>query len=252
MGWVNGPWLGFDTETTGVSPQDDRIVTAALVLRDATGMRQRTWLIDPGVPIPQAAADVHGVTTELARERGQAPAQALEELATELAHFLAQGVPVVAFNASFDLTILEHELVRHGLPGLVQRLGRAVVPVIDPLVLDRAVDPYRKGKRRLGDLCDHYEVITDADLHTAEVDVIATLGVLEALAIRYPQVGEMALADLHAWQQGEHARWAEGFNAWRASRGLPGPGADPSWPLGVGVDAPAAQPAASAVAPDPH
>src|SRR5690625_1289000 len=147
MSWANGPWLGFDTETTGVNPREDRIVTAALVLRDRSGMRQRTWLVDPGVPIPQSAADVHGITTDVARAMGEPPAQALEELATEIAHFLRQGVPLVVYNACFDLTLMEYELHRHGLPLLSQRLGRDIAPVIDPLVLDRAVDPYRRGDR---------------------------------------------------------------------------------------------------------
>ena len=31
--WFNGPLLGFDTETTGVDPRHDRLVTAALVFR---------------------------------------------------------------------------------------------------------------------------------------------------------------------------------------------------------------------------
>lgn len=241
MSWANGPWLGFDTETTGVNPREDRIVTAALVLRDRSGMRQRTWLVDPGVPIPQNAADVHGITTDVARAMGEPPAQALEELATEIAHFLRQGVPLVVYNACFDLTLMEYELHRHGLPLLSQRLGRDIAPVIDPLVLDRAVDPYRRGKRRLGDLCDRYEVITDAELHTAEVDVAATLGVLDGVLTHFPHLRDKPLAQLHAWQQREHARWATDFNAWRASRDLPGPGADPQWPLGAVVVDPVAE-----------
>ena len=31
--WIDQPWLGFDTETTGTNPLSDRLVTAALVLR---------------------------------------------------------------------------------------------------------------------------------------------------------------------------------------------------------------------------
>lgn len=33
MTWTDGPLLGFDTETTGVDVDHDRIVTAALVRR---------------------------------------------------------------------------------------------------------------------------------------------------------------------------------------------------------------------------
>ena len=37
----------------------------------------------------------------------------------------------------------------------------------------------------------------------------------------------MALRD---WQVGAHHRWAEDFNQWRTSKGLPGPGAETLWP----------------------
>ncbi|NUQ88686.1 MAG: 3'-5' exonuclease, partial [Glycomyces artemisiae] len=56
--WFEGPLLGFDTETTGVSVEQDRIVQAALV----TGTGSTTWLIDPGVTIPPGATRVHGIT----------------------------------------------------------------------------------------------------------------------------------------------------------------------------------------------
>ncbi len=227
--WARGPFLGFDTETTGVDARRDRIVTAALVLRDARGTRQRTWLIDPGVEIPVAASEIHGVTTAHARAEGAHPRTALDELATELAWAIGSGIPVVAYNASFDVTLLEHELVRWGLPTLADRLGRAPAPVLDPLVLDRALDRHRPGKRKLGDLCRHYRVETTDRLHTAEVDVLATLDVLACLVRSFPELGERSLTDLHEWQRDCHREWATGFNEWRLQEGLLGEGADPEW-----------------------
>lgn len=229
MTWTSGPLLGFDTETTGVAVTDDRIVTAALVRRDGAGTEVRTWIIDPGVPIPAEAAAIHGVTTEMARQQGAPPAQALEEIATALAGALHDGVPVVAFNATFDICILEAELARHGLASLTERIGREVSPVIDPLVLDRAVDRFRRGKRKLVDLCEVYGVGGDGDLHNADVDVLATLDVLAAMTIRHPQLADLDLDALHAYQAVEHTKWAVNFNSWRESKGLTGPGAGESW-----------------------
>src|SRR5690625_5837817 len=78
--WVNGPMLGFDTETTGVDPSTDRILTAALVHQDADGNRKvRTWLINPGVDIPASSTEIHGITNEQVQADGVDPAQALEE-----------------------------------------------------------------------------------------------------------------------------------------------------------------------------
>lgn len=231
--WAHGPLLGFDTETTGVRPSHDRLVTAALVSRTGAPGRQevRTWLADPGVEIPQAAASVHGITTQRARAEGRDVQEVLEEVAGALAAAMGAGTPVVAFNASYDLTLLEAELARHGLPTLRERLGRGLGPVIDPLVLDRAVDRFRKGKRRLGDLCEVYGVSAGHDLHTAEVDVVATLDLLTAMARVHPELAAMSLRDLHTYQVRAHRAWAENFNRWLRSRGRV-PDADPAWPLG--------------------
>lgn len=228
--WAGGPLLGFDTETTGVDVGSDRIVTAALVHREPGGETSvRTWLIDPGVEIPEAASAVHGVTTEHAREFGVEPVEALEELACEITTAARAGVPIVAFNATYDICILGAELKRHGLPTIADRLGEELIGVIDPLVLDRSEDRFRRGKRKLIDLCGVYGVTVPDDLHTADVDVIATLDVLRAIAGRFPHLSELSLPDLHDYQHVAHRRWAESFNAWRDSMGLPGPGAGLTW-----------------------
>ena len=230
MGWVDGPVVGFDTETTGVDVTTNRIVTAALVRREGTTTSVTSWLLDPGVEIPEGAAAVHGITTEHARLHGEPPPPALDTMARMLTEALLRGEPVVAYNASFDLSLLDAELRRHGLPTLPERLGRAVRVVLDPLVLDRSLDRYRPGKRRLGDLCAHYRVTAHADLHTADVDVLATLDVLTALARRFPSLAQATLDEIHDHQVVAHRDWATRFNAWRISQGYEGPGADLLWP----------------------
>lgn len=239
-GWAAGPLLGFDTETTGVDPRSDRLVTAALVARGPQlpdGSREQevtTWLADPGVEIPASASAVHGISTERARAEGRPVAEVLEEVASRLASSMADGVPVVAFNAAYDLTLLEHELARHGLPTLADRLSREVGPVVDPMVIDRAVDRYRKGKRRLSDLCGVYGVRVDASLHTAEVDVAATLDVLEAVVAAHPQVGAVATEELVAWQAEAHRTWARSFNDWLARANPSRTPASLAWPVDLG------------------
>ena len=231
-GWARGPLVGFDTETTGVDVARSRIVTAAVVLRiPGASTEVRTWLLDPGVEIPAEAAAIHGITTEHARAHGASPAAALEEIASALTGHLREGIPVVAYNAAFDLSLLDAELTRHGLATLPERLGRAVAPVLDPLVLDRWQDRYRRGKRRLGDLVQHYGVEAAAELHSADVDVLATLDVLDALVRTFPELGRLGLDELHDAQVRAHHDWARGFNEWRASQGFEGPGASPAWPV---------------------
>lgn len=229
MAWIDDAMVGFDTETTGVDVETDRIVTAALVRRVGPATQVMRWLIDPGVPIPEGATAVHGITTEHAREHGCAPREALDEIAAELTYAVQRAEPIVAFNASFDLSLLDAELRRHGLPTLPERLGHPLTEVLDPLVLDRHLDRYRPGKRRLADVCAHYGV-SASGWHAADADVIATLDVLTALARTFPVVAELAPAELHERQVVAHRVWAESFNAWRVTQGLTGPGAETSWP----------------------
>ena len=59
--------LSFDLETTSANPFEARIVTSALVHIDSGGAHPQELLADPGVPIPEAATKVHGITTEYAR-----------------------------------------------------------------------------------------------------------------------------------------------------------------------------------------
>lgn len=56
----------FDLETTGVDPNSDRIVTAFFGVLDGDGELtvSREWIVDPGVPIPPGASNVHGWTAE--------------------------------------------------------------------------------------------------------------------------------------------------------------------------------------------
>ena len=190
-----------------------------------------TWLADPGVEIPEAASAVHGVTTERARAEGRPVTEVLTEVSDHLVAAMTAGTPVIAFNASYDLTLMEAELARHGLPTMRSRLGRELGPIADPLVLDRAVDRYRHGKRRLGDLCEVYGVRVDEALHTAEVDVAATLDVLEALAAAHPQLSELSPDELVAYQARAHRTWAESFNEWLARKNPSRTPAQTAWPL---------------------
>ena len=228
--WTAGPLLGLDTETTGVDVDVDRIVTAALVLREPGGTHVRTWLLDPGVEIPAEATAIHGVTTAHAAASGASPRVALDEIATLVVDAQGDGVPLVAYNAAFDLSLLDVELARHDLPTLAARLGRPVRPVLDPLVLDRWWDPDREGKRRLVDLCARYGVVDVGTLHTADADVLATLDVLDALLRAFPDRGALPPDVLHDLQVVAHRRWVDNLDPERREHAYVGAGADGRWP----------------------
>lgn len=200
--WHLGMMLAADTETTGTNPETDRIVTACLAWVDGSGQKApqvREWLAWPEIEIPQAATDVHGITTEHAREYGLPAAQVADEVADEILSSAAAGVPLIVYNAPFDLTLIDRETRRHGLDPLGTGLEAAKTLVIDPLVLDKALDPYRKGKRTLVDVAAHYKVRQE-DAHTASGDAIAAARIAWKIAVLYPHIAAMSPTELHAFQ----------------------------------------------------
>ena len=181
--WTELPRATFDLETTGPNPLTARIVTASLILvaPDGEVLRHGEWLADPGVPIPEEATAVHGVSTERAQAEGAPVKQVAYELASALGGLFADGVPVFAFNASYDFTVLDRELKRHEMPPLDP------YPVMDPLVLNKQVDKYHRGKRTLGVLTEEYGVVLE-NAHTSAADCLATERLATAMTAKFPQL----------------------------------------------------------------
>ncbi|MFD8981214.1 3'-5' exonuclease [Streptomyces sp. NPDC059564] len=232
MSWLSGPLAAFDLETTGTDVETDRIVTAAVVRLDADGAvsRERTWLLDPGVEIPEQASAIHGISTEHARAHGVPAAEAVEEIARAVADGLGAGRPLVVMNARYDLSLLDRECRRYGVASVSERLGGVPSPVIDPLVIDKHVDKYRKGKRALHALCAHYGVSLD-DAHDARADAVAAARVVRRLGERHRPVGLMPLADLHALQVRAAAEQSVSLQAYLRRTTDPTAVVEPSWPL---------------------
>ncbi|MET0726057.1 MAG: NAD(P)H-binding protein [Leifsonia sp.] len=200
----------FDLETTGIDVETTRIVTATVAVLDADGtvVGRTDWLVDPGIIIPDGAAEIHGITTEYARIHGRVAADAIAEIVAAVRGHLADGIPLVAYNASYDLSVLNREAVRYGIPPLV-----APSPVIDPLIIDKAVDTYRKGKRTLTAAAEHYGVVLD-NAHDAGADAIAAGHVAQAIARRYPHALALTAAELHDRQVDWCQAQAESFQSY--------------------------------------
>lgn len=224
--------LSWDTETTGVSVHDDRIVTAALVVRGGgKPNRDFSYLINPQVPIPAAASELHGVDDARVQAEGADPKATLEEIAGRLAVALNYGMPVIAFNQAFDWSILHYELVRHGLPTMVERLVRPPLTLLDPMVLDKQCVPRVRGagQRKLKPTAERYGVVLE-NWHTAEADALAALLITDAQFVKFPQLGEMGVPQLFAAQRVWRAeQQAELQKFLRQSK--PEAYCEPEWPL---------------------
>ena len=216
----------FDTETTGIDTRSDRLVTAFVGVLGQAGevLESKEWLANPGVEIPDRAAAVHGITTERAVAEGADPKTVVSEVVAALREALTRGLPLVAYNASFDLSLLHHEAIRHGVEPLADPR-----PVVDPLVIDRAVDQYRKGKRTLESVSAHYGV-TNPAAHDARGDAITTGLVVQKMATVFPDSFSVEPNTLHD-QQIQWARsWEENFYDFLVKNGKPRPRSRGEWP----------------------
>lgn len=209
MSWYTGRLAGFDLESTGVDVETARIVTACVVAcGGAADTDSTTWLSDVGgAEIPAEAAAIHGITTEKARAEGRPAAEVVAEVTEALVEAAEVGAPIVVMNAPYDFTVLDRECARYGVKSL---WAQAVPLVLDPRVLDKHIDPYRRGGRKLTDLCRHYKVPLDG-AHSADADAIAACRVVWRLGRTLPDLGRLPLSELHELQVAWAKRQAEGL-----------------------------------------
>jgi DNA polymerase-3 subunit epsilon len=230
VSWHLGRLAGFDTETTGVDVENDRIVTACIVeVGGDLPPARANWLSDVGgMDIPKAASDIHKVTTERAHTHGDPAGHVVEQLVAGLTQVVLSGTPLVIMNAPYDLTLLDREARRYGVQTLTDAVGDEL-RVVDPRVLDKHVDAYRPGKRTLTDLCRLYRVKLDG-AHSADADAIAACRVAWRLGSQYPQLAELDLTQLHKAQVEWAAEQAASFQAHLRKKD-PNAVIDGTWPL---------------------
>jgi len=230
VSWHTGRMASFDIETNGLNHETARIVTAAVVLfENGEPTHTEEWLTDVGgEEIPEAASGLHGIKTEKAWADGQPIALAVMELTNVLAEHVRNEVPLVLMNAPFDLTIHDRELQRLGQPGLAELAGRDPI-VLDARVMDKEQDPFRKGKRTLTHLCEHYRIQLD-DAHTATADAIAAARVVHKLATLSPNAQSHKPSTLHDMQIDWAAEQAASLQDYLRRRD-PNAIVDGRWPL---------------------
>lgn len=221
--WWQGRMLAVDLETTCPDPEEARIVTATVV---AVGGGEPTdevsLIVDPQVEIPEEATAIHGVSTEKARAEGVHPQQALGTIMGALAPAAGGVLPLIAANARFDLTVIDRELRRWGMPDLFERLPFVVV---DPFVIDKRLDRYRKSypnghtpesakaagipsSRTLEGMCRHYRVTLDG-AHDAAFDAIAAARLVYRLASSGQVIRRVRTGADVAEKQELEREWAE-------------------------------------------
>jgi DNA polymerase III subunit epsilon len=137
----------FDTETTGLSPQNgDRMVEIGCVElfnRVETGRTYHAYF-NPGRPMPSEAESVHGLSDRFLSDKPQ-----FGDICEQLLDFIAES-PLVAHNAGFDFGFINHEF------GLCGRPAVCTSRMVDTLAIARQRFP--GAKHSLDALCTRFGV----------------------------------------------------------------------------------------------
>lgn len=160
------PAFSIDIEATGVNPATDRIIQLAIVSENV----EYNILVNPGIPIPAGASEIHGITDADVADR---PSFASEAGGV---HSLLKGADLIGFNLSnFDVPLLWEELYRCGIEW----------DLSDTKIFDAGTLFKRREERTLAAAVRFYCDRELQDAHCAVADAKATLNVLFAQCVRY-------------------------------------------------------------------
>ena len=177
------PLAVIDLETTGINLATDRIVEIAIVKIMPDGTKSvKHKLINPEMPIPKQASDIHGITDEKVKD-----AQTFRQAANELKQFL-DHCDLAGYNSNrFDIPLLVEEFLRVGIE--IDMKGRKLIDVqrVFHMMEQRTLTAaYRFYCDKLHD-----------GAHGAEADAEATLEILLAQIDRYPSWVQILKASLN-------------------------------------------------------
>ncbi len=171
---LKNPIIFFDLETTGINVAADRIIEISYLKVDLNGNESsRTLRINPGIPIPAEATNIHGITDDDVKN-----APGFNEVGKTIAREF-EGCDLAGYNSNkFDIPLLAEEFLRVGIDIDLKRRKFVDVQVIFMKMEQRNLSAASKF------FLD--KELTDA--HSAEADTRATYEILQAQLDRYPNL----------------------------------------------------------------
>ncbi len=165
------PIACIDLETTGTSITQDRIVEISIVKLLPDGSTTvKTRRVNPGIPIPKEASDIHGITDDDVKDE-----PSFRELANGIKQFLDQ-CDFCGFNSNkFDIPLLVEEFLRCGMD----------INFRDRKLIDVQQIFFKKEPRNLAAAYSFYCGKELSNAHSAEADAIATVEILMAQVSKY-------------------------------------------------------------------
>ena len=178
-------FVAFDTETTGLSAAQGRIVELAAVKFDLRGaiVDEFSQLVNPLDKIPPDAIAVHGITDDMVAGMPE-----ITDVLTRFIEFVGDDTVVLAAqNAMFDIGFVNHEALRHDI-----KLPRNTI--LDQIELTRAAFP-DLPTYSLGATCRRFGLV-DTQRHRALADSVLVMKLL-LHCLRQIETSEQRLAVLN-------------------------------------------------------
>ena len=171
---LKNPLVFFDLETTGINIVSDRIVEISYLKILPNGDEEsKTRRINPEMPIPTQATEIHGITNDDVKD-----APTFKSIAKSLVAQI-EGCDLAGYNSNrFDIPLLAEEFLRAGVD--IDLMKRKFVDVQTIF--------HKKEQRTLGAAYKFYCSKDLENAHTAEADTKATYEILQAQLERYPDL----------------------------------------------------------------
>lgn len=179
-----GEVIFFDLETTGFSPDTERILSCSAIKCAYDGrhfheIQRANIFMNPGFPIPPAITNITGISDDTVRD---CPTEF--EAVNDIIAFFGKAPVVAGYNSvSFDERFMDAMYVR--------TTGRHFTPAINLDVLKMAKEMIHSQKHNLQAVASALSVDKDISFHASMDDVVATKRVFDAILPMY--LGEKPL-----------------------------------------------------------
>ncbi len=168
---ISKPICFFDLETTGVNVSNDRIVEISILKIFPNGNKEsKTWLVNPEIPIPLEASNIHGITNDIVKDEPN-----FKIIASDVKSMI-NNCDLAGFNSNkFDIPLLAEELLRSKIDFSLENI----------LTIDVQNIFHKMEQRTLSAAYKFYCGKSLENAHSSKADTLATFEVLESQIEKY-------------------------------------------------------------------
>lgn len=185
------PITFFDIESTSADPKTAKIVEIAIIRIENGEEQTYSTYVNPGIPIPAESTLVHGITDEMVKDYPTFPV---------IAHAvwkMFDGADIGGYNSNrFDVPLLYMELYRANIEW----------DLSDKNLIDACTIYKRQEGRTLTQAVRFFLDTDHAGAHGALADVKATIDVLNAQRLKYPELLDMSPEQLSLYSNYDKPR----------------------------------------------